>query len=292
MLPAQILDGRGQFGDFVRGLTELGYKPGETLLVTCRDAESHYDRLVAATDELVRLPVDVIVSSSQPVGTYASQATTSVPIVTVISGDPVAAGLARSLAHPGGNVTGVSYYATELTAKRLELLKADDANDDQCGSMYANPDTANLPFEEEARKAALALGVKISAQPAREPTDIENAITRMKAEGAEAVFVLPDLMFADEAPRIAELAMVAKLPTMAWGDWFTKSGCLMSYAADYAKMNRRLAFYVDRILKGTKPADLPIEQPTTFRLSINLKTARSLGISSRPIPYDVGGDRD
>ena len=264
------------------GLTELGYKLGETLLVTCRDADSHYDRLVAATNELVRLPVDVIASASPPVGAYANQATKSVPIVTIISGDPVAAGLARSLAHPGGNVTGVSYYATELTAKRLELLKQMIPTMTNVG-VLANPDMAELPFEEDTRKAALALGIEISVQPAREPIDLENAIARMKAGGAEAVFVLPDLMFADQATRIAELAMAVKLPTMAWGDWFTNSGCLMSYSADYAKMNRRLAFYVDRILKGAKPADLPIEQPTTFRLSINLKTAKRLGIE--PAPY-------
>lgn len=278
----RYLDGRGQFGALLSGLTELGYKLGETLLVTCRDADSHYDRLVAATNELVRLPVDVIASASQPVGAYANQATKSVPIVTIISGDPVAAGLARSLAHPGGNVTGVSYYATELTAKRLELLKQMMPTMTNVG-VLTNPDMAELPFEEDARKAALALGIKISVQPAREPTDLENAIAHMKAEGAEAIFVLPDLMLGDQASRIAELALTARLPTMGWGDWFTQSGCLMSYSADYVKMNRRLAFYVDRILKGAKPADLPIEQPTTFRLSINLRTAKSLGIE--PTPY-------
>jgi putative tryptophan/tyrosine transport system substrate-binding protein len=212
----RYLDGRGQFGELLRGLTELGYKLGETLLVTCRDADSHYDRLVAATDELVRLPVDVIGSASQPVGAYANQATKSVPIVTIISGDPVAAGLARSLAHPGGNVTGVSYYATELTAKRLELLKQMRPTMTNVG-ILANPDMAELPFEEDARKAALALGIKTSVQPAREPTDLENAIARMKADGAEAIFVLPDLMLGDQAARIAELAMTARLPTMGWG---------------------------------------------------------------------------
>ena len=151
-MPRYLEGRRSIWRGFLRGLTELGYKPGETLLVTCRDANSHYDRLVAATDELVRLPVDVIVSASQPVGAYASQATKSVPIVTIISGDPVASGLARSLAHPGGNVTGVSFYAAELTAKRLELLKQMMPTMTNVG-VLANPDMA-LPFEENSEGGA------------------------------------------------------------------------------------------------------------------------------------------
>ena len=140
----------------------------------------------------------------------------------------------------------------------------------------------SLPFKDDAQKAAQMLGLKTSVQSARQREDLEAAIARMKADGAEAVFVLPDLMFAAEAKRIADLALAAKLPTMSWGEWFTRAGCLMSYAADYGQMNRRLAFYVDRVLKGTRPGDLPIEQPSVFRLSINLKTAKSVGVEPPP----------
>ena len=218
----------------------------------------------------------------------ARKITTTVPIVTIISGDPVAAGLAKSLGHPGMNVTGVTYYATELTAKRLELLKQMLPALQTVGILdnpaftEVNPDLVSLPFKDDAQKAAQMLGLKTSVQSARQVEDLEAAIARMKADGAEAVFVLPDLMFAAEAKRIADLALAAKLPTMSWGEWFTRAGCLMSYAADYGQMNRRLAFYVDRVLKGTKPGDLPIEQPSVFRLSINLKTAKSVGVEPPP----------
>jgi putative ABC transport system substrate-binding protein len=282
------LEGRGEFGAFVSGLVGFGYKPGESVSLTCRSADNQYDRLGRATSELLQSSVDVIVTSSQPAGMSAHKVTDSVPIVTVISGNPVAAGLAGSLGHPGMNVTGVTYYATELTEKRLELLKQMLPELKTVGILHnpafteVNPDLEPLPFEDDARKAAQALGLKMSVQHARQPDDLEAAITRMKADGAQAVLVLPDLMFAAEAKRIADLALVVKLPSMSWGDWFTKAGCLMSYAADYAQMNRRLAFYVDRILKGAKPGDLPIEQPSRFALSINLRTAKGLGLEPSP----------
>jgi putative tryptophan/tyrosine transport system substrate-binding protein len=268
---------RGEFGTFMRGLVDLGYRPDETVTIACRSAGRGYDRLVAAADELVRLPVDVIVTSSQPAGGAAREATNTVPIVTVVSGDPVAAGLARSLARPGGNVTGVSYYATELTAKRLELLREMIPTVTTVG-VLANPDVAVLPFEADTRRAASELGISLSVQQVNDPTNLESAFARMKAEGAQAVFVLPDLMFAAEARRIAELALANRLPTMTWGNWFTTLGCLMAYSADYDAMNARLAFFVDRVFKGTNPGDLPFEQPTTFKLSINLKTAKALGL--------------
>jgi putative tryptophan/tyrosine transport system substrate-binding protein len=268
---------RGEFGWFIRGLVDLGYKPDETVRIACRSAGRRYDRLVAAADELVRLPVDVIVTSSQPAGSAAHEATTTVPIVTVVSGNPVAAGLAQSLARPGGNVTGVSYYATELTAKRLELLKEMIPTVTTVG-VLANPDVAVLPFEADTRRAASELGISLSVQQVNDAINFESAFARMKAEGAQAVFVLPDLMFAAEARRIAELAIANRLPTMAWGNWFAQLGCLMAYSADYDAMEVRLAFFVDRLFKGASPGDLPIEQPTTFKLSINLKTARALGL--------------
>ena len=262
---------------FLRGLIEFGYKPGETVTIECRSAGGHDNGFKAAAAELVRLQVDVIVTMSQPAGHAAREVTDKIPIVTIISGDPVAAGLANSLAKPGGNLTGLSYYATELTAKRLELLK-EMMPEITTVDVLANPVVSYLPFEEDAKRAAGRLGVALRIHQVSEPEDLASAFIEMKANKAQAVFVLPDVMFAYASRRIAELALEHRLPTMAWGTWFTSNGCLMAYSARYDIIAHRLAFYVDRILKGAKPGDLPIEQPMTFQLSINLKTAKALGL--------------
>ncbi|HTO65718.1 MAG TPA: ABC transporter substrate-binding protein [Bradyrhizobium sp.] len=269
--------GGGEFDPFVRGLVELGYKPGESIIIECRSAGRRYDHLAVAAAELVQIPVDVIVSSSEPAGRSAHRVTDKVPIVTIVSGDPVAAGLAQSLAKPGGNVTGASYYATELTAKRLEFLQ-ELLPGITTVDVLSNPDVAYLPFENDAKQAAGRLGITLRIRLVRKPEELDNAFSTMELARAQAVFVLPDLMFAWEGERIAALALKYRVPSMAWGTWFTEVGCLMSYSARYDEMQQRLAFYVDRILKGAKPGDLPIEQPTTFDLSINLKTAKALGV--------------
>jgi len=261
----------------LRGFTDLGYKPGETLTIECRNAGGHYAGLPAAAAELVGLGVDVIVTASHPVANAAHAATDTIPIVSIFSGDPVAAGLARSLAEPGGNLTGLSYYATELTAKRLEFLK-EAIPELATVDVLTNPILSYLPFEEDTKRAGSRLGVEVRIHQVSEPADIASAFSAMKALNAQAVFVLPDLMLAEEAPRIATLSLKHRLPTMAWGGWYTEAGCLMAYSAEYGYLVYRLAFYVDRILKGAKPGDLPIEQPMRFDLSINLKTAKSLGL--------------
>ncbi|CAN7675142.1 ABC transporter substrate-binding protein [Phyllobacterium sp. LjRoot231] len=272
---------RSEFSSFLSGLEELGYKEGETVSIECRSADRQYDKLRNAADELVRIPVDVIVTGSQPSGRAAQEATHQIPIVSVVSGDPISAGFARSLAKPGGNFTGVSYYATELTAKRMELLKEAIPGIARVG-VLVNPDLSYLPFEADARRAAGRLNIAIAVYQARQPADLDRAFSEMKRDGVQAVFVLPDVMFAYEAERIAALAIENRLPEMAWGVWFAQAGSLMAYSADYDEMNRRLAFYVDRILKGAKPGDLPMEQPTTFRLTVNLKTAKTLGLELPP----------
>lgn len=271
------LKGEGEFGPFIRGLARYGYKLGGSISIECRSAGQEYDRLVDSATELVKQPVDVIVTMSQPAGQAAHEATREVPIVSIISGDPVAVGLADSLSKPGGNLTGVSYYATELTAKRLELLKEAIPGVTKIG-VIANPHVYYLPFEEDAKRAADKLGVVAKVYQVSEPADLEHAISQMKDDGAQALFVLPDLMFAHEAVLIADLALKYRLPSMTWGSWFAQVGCLMAYSADYEEMQGRLAFYVDSIFKGAKPADLPIEQPTTFMLLVNLKTAKAIGI--------------
>jgi ABC-type uncharacterized transport system substrate-binding protein len=155
--------------------------------------------------------------------------------VTILSGDPVSSGLARTLAKPGGNVTGVSYYATELTAKRLELFK-EMLPGVAMIDVLANPDVSYLPFEEDAKRAAAQLGVTVRIRHAREPADIKTAFSAMQAENAQALFVLPDVVLAWEAERIATFALEHRLPTMAWGSWYASVGCLMAYSAQYEQM--------------------------------------------------------
>ena len=262
---------------FLTGLRDLGYKPGETVTIECRSAGRHYDQLAWAATELVGLGVDVIVGTSEPVARALHEATDTIPIVSIFSGDPVAGGLVRSFARPGGNLTGVSYYATELTGKRLGLLMEAIPELVRIG-VLANPALSYLPFEEDTKRAAARLDVAARIHHVSEPAELAHAFSAMKAEKAQAVFVLPDLMLAGEASRIATLALEHLLPTMSWGYWYTDAGCLMSYSAWYPALNYRLADYVDRILRGAKPGDLPIEQPTTFNLSINMRTAKALNL--------------
>lgn len=263
---------------FLRGLVDLGYKPGETIMIECRSAKKLYSGLDTAAAALVELQVDVIVSGSEPAARAIYGLTKTIPIVSVYSGDPIAAGMARSLARPGGNATGVSYYATELTGKRLDLLKKAVPELTRV-DVLSNPAVSYLPFDKDTKHAAQRLGIAVRVHHVREPADIDKAFTVMKAENAQAVFVLPDLMLAGEGSRIATLALEQQLPTMAWGYWYANQGCLLAYSAWYPDLDYRLAFYVDRILKGAKPGDLPIEQPTKYVLSINLKTAEALGLT-------------
>ena len=263
--------------DFLRGLADLGYKSGETILIECRSANRRNEGLATAAAELVDLRVDVIVSGSEPAARAIYGVTKTIPIVSIFSGDPIAAGMANSLAQPGGNVTGVSYYATELTGKRMDILKK-AVPELTTVDVLSNPDVSYFPFEEDSKRAADRLGLSIRVHHVREPADIDKAFTVMKAENAQAVFVLPDLMLGSEGSRIAALALEQRLPTMAWGFWYANQGILLAYSTWYPDLVYRLAFYVDRILKGAKPGDLPIEQPTKYVLSINLKTAETLGL--------------
>ncbi len=267
--------------DLIDGLRDLGRIPGENIIIECRSAGKRYQGFATATADLVRLPVDVIVADSEPAGHMARSVTKTTPIATVLSGDPVGSGLVQSLSKPGGNLTGLTYYATELTSKRLELLKEVVPGISSIG-VLANPDISYLPFEHDTKEAAKLLGLALVVRQVREPSELDEAIHQMKEEGAQAVFVLPDVMFAFEAKRIADLALAERLPMMAWGDQFAKTGGLMAYSADYAGLLRRLAVYVDKILKGAQPGNLPIEQAARFELSLNLRTARTLGVTVPP----------
>jgi putative tryptophan/tyrosine transport system substrate-binding protein len=267
--------------DLIAGLEDLGRIPGKSIIIECRSAGKRYEGFATATADLVKLPVDVIVSTSQPAGYMAQAVTKTVPIVTILSGDPIGSGLVESLSKPGGNLTGLTYYATELTAKRLELLQEMVPGISSIG-VLANPVVSYLPFEEDTRQAAQLLGLALVVRQVREPGELDEAVHQMKREGAQAVFVLPDMMFASEAKHIADLALAEKLPMMAWGGWFTETGGLMAYSADYGSLVRRLAVYVDKILKGAHPGNLPIEQPAHFEMSLNLRTARTIGVTIPP----------
>ena len=275
--------------DLIPALRDLGRVPGKNITIECRSAGNRYEGYAPATAELVRLPVDVIVSESEPASHLARSVTKTVPIVTILSGDPVRSGLAQTLAKPGGNLTGLTYYATELTAKRLELLKEMLPGISTIG-VLANPIVSYLPFEEDTKSAVGLLGLALVVKQVREPNELDDAIHQMKAEGAQAVFVLPDMMFASEAKRIADLALAERLPLMAWGSWFTDLGGLMAYSAEYASLVRHLAIYVDQILKGVQPGEMPIEQASRFELSLNLRTARTLGVTI-PLEFLLRADK-
>ena len=262
---------------FQNGLRDLGLKPGENVRIECRSAERQASKLTLAAAELVGLEVDVIVSFSEPSAKAAYEATDKIPIVSIFSGDPVASGMANSISRPGGNVTGVSYYATELTGKRLDLL-SEAMPEMTTVEVLANPAVSFLPFEEDTKQAAEKLGLAARIHQINQPSDLDKAFAKMRTNNAQAVFVLPDLMLASEASRIADLALEYNLPTMTWGAWYVNLGCLLAYSTGYGDHEYRLAFFVDRILKGEMPGDLPIEQPTKYILSINLKTAAALGI--------------
>jgi putative ABC transport system substrate-binding protein len=273
----------------IAALRDLGRIPGENIAIECRSAGERYEGYAPATAELVRLPVDVIVSESEPASHLARSVTTTVPIVSILSGDPVRSGLAQSLSKPGGNLTGLTYYATELSAKRLELLKETIPGISTIG-VLANPIVSYLPFEEDTKSAVQHLGLALVIKQVREPNELDDAIHQMKAEGAQAVFVLPDMMFASEAKRIADLALAEHLPLMAWGSRFTELGGLMAYSAEYGILVRRLAIYVDQILKGARPGEMPIEQAFRFELSLNLRTARTLGMTI-PLEFLLRADK-
>jgi len=266
---------------FAAGLRDLGYVEGKNVVVECRSAGQRYERLPEAAAELVRLRADVIVALNHPGARAAQEATSTIPIVMVASGDPVAAGFVASLSRPGGNMTGLSYYATELTAKRLELLKEMAPKIGRV-AVLANPHVAYFPFLDDTKRAARALGLRLQILEVSDPGDLDRAFAAMAGERADALFVLPDLMFSRQSKQIADLALRHRLPMMSWGAWFAETGGLMTYSADYAKLSRRAAAYAHKILTGTRPEDLPVEQPTTFSLVINLKTAKALGLAIPP----------
>ena len=266
--------------EFREGLREFGYIEGRNIVIECRHASGRFEEAPLAAHELIRMNPDVIVARTHPMAEVALRATRDIPIVTVVSGDPVAAGWAASLARPGGNLTGLTYFAWDLYAKRLELLKAVVPDLKRVGLLVKSSDSKNLTeiYLRVNRMASKELGLEVVPIEANDKSEIERAFEEMANAKIQAVHVLGYLLFGEEAQLIADLAMLHNLPTMHFLHEYPSMGGLMGYGPDYPTMRRRMAQYVDKILKGAKPSELPIEQPTRLMFSINHTTARDLGL--------------
>ena len=262
----------------IGGLRELGLVEGKNMIIEERRAEGKYERLPALAAELVQMKVDVIVASANAVRA-AQQATSTIPIVMVTTADPVGSGFIASLARPGRNITGLSAIATDLSSKYLELLRAAVPKLSRV-TVLVNPDHSIHPeFLKRIQATEKTNSVTISPVEASTASQIEPAFSAMKQERAGALILLPDPFFLAQARRIAELAAQQRLPTMFWTRDAVESGGLMSYGQNSAEHYYRAATYIDKILKGAKPGELPVEQPTKFELVINLKTAKALGLT-------------
>src|SRR4051794_12035013 len=265
---------------FVQGLRDLGYSDGRNIRIVSRWAEGNTDRFPALAAELVALKVDVIMSAGGTLGALAAkQATTSIPIVFGAVGNPIADGLVSSLARPGANITGLSTITTELVGKLVQLLKQ-IAPGVSVVALLMKPDSMPAGAREIFLKETDLSAGKLQIVEARGPADFESAFSELSAIGAGALVVLNTAAFDIERQRIVELAAKIRLPTGYTTRSYVDSGGLMSYGPSFADLNRRAASYVDKILKGAKPADLPVEQPTKFELFINLKTAKTLGLTA------------
>jgi putative ABC transport system substrate-binding protein len=267
---------------FLEGMRALGYVEGQHFVMEYREAAGQYERLPALAAELVRLKVDVLLAVITPAALAAKDATTTIPIVLVGVGDPVGSGLVASLARPGGNVTGLSNLSPELAGKKLEFLKDVLPAVSRVAVLWNPANPAAARDVQEADVAAQRLGVQLHLVEARGPEAFDSAFAAMTRAHADALLVVADAIFFEHRRRLAELAAMSHLPTMHGIRPFVEAGGLMSYGLHLPDLFRRAAYYVDRILKGAKPADLPVEQPTKFDLVINLKTAQALGITLPP----------
>src|SRR5262245_11212294 len=268
---------------FLQGLHALGYVEGQHLVMVRRDAEGQLDRLPALAAQLVQLPVDVIVTTGGvPATRAAMQATTAIPIIMAEAGDPVGTGLVASLARPGGNVTGLSLISPDLVGKRLALLKEATPRLARVAVLSHPPFAATALNLREAQDAAPALGLTVLPMEVRTPEEFDDQFTTILSLGAEALLTSGDPFTAAHHRRILNFAATHRLPTVCGAVQFAEAGCLIAYGASNAALYRRAAYYVDKVLKGAKPAELPVEQPTTFKLVINLKTAKVLGLTIPP----------
>jgi putative tryptophan/tyrosine transport system substrate-binding protein len=267
---------------FLEGMRALGYVEGQNLVLEYRGAEGQYERLPDLAAELVRLQVDVLLVVITPAALAAKQATTTIPIVMAGVGDPVGSGLVASLSRPAGNVTGLAAVSSDLVGKQLEFLKEVLPTVSRVAVLWNPANPVHALNVREADVAGQALGVQLHLVAARGPDAFDSAFAAMTSAPAGALLVLGDSMFLQHRRRLAELAATSRLPTMHNVGPYVEAGGLMAYGPSPLDILRRAATYVDKILKGAKPADMPVEQPTKFDLVINLKTAQALGLTIPP----------
>jgi putative ABC transport system substrate-binding protein len=267
---------------FRQGLRELGYVEGQSLTLEYRSAEGSYERLPALATELVGLQVDVIVTWSTPAALAAQHATSTIPVVFTAVADPILSGLVASFARPGGNLTGVTHIPSELDQKRLELLTEAVPNAARIAVLWHPEFPPNVEGVQALQSAAQTLRVELLLVAYRGPQDFEEALAVMRRDGAAALFVMPHPTTSGHATRLAALAATHQLPAMAPYREFAEAGGLLAYGAKFADLYQRAAALVDKILKGAKPSDVPVERPMRFELVINRKTAQALGLTLPP----------
>ncbi len=269
-------------GAFLKGMRELGYVEGKNLVIEWRFADGKLERLPDLAAELVQLKVDIIVTAGATAISAAQKATTTIPIVMASTGDPVGSGFVKSLARPGGNITGLSNMAGDIAAKFIDLLRSVVPKLSRVAML--TPSTTYGELSKSVQAAAQKAGVKTLVAEASTPQEIENAFSMMVREKADAVFVGSPTVFAQQHRQIAELALKYRMPSLFQDRVTVEAGGLMSYGQKLTDSYQRSATYVDKILKGAKPGDLPVEQPVSFELVVNLKTAKALGLT---IPQSV-----
>jgi putative ABC transport system substrate-binding protein len=267
---------------FRQGLRELGYVEEKNLIVEYRYAEGNSERLAALAAELVRLKIDVIVTSGPPGTRAAKKATTTVPIVMAHDPDPLGSGFIASLARPGGNITGLSSLVAQLGGKRLELLRELIPKLSRVAVLGTSTNPSNVQMATEIEVAARPIGIRIQFVDVQDSKEIEGGFRAATKAHAEALFVLGNPVLNAHRTEVADLAVKSRLPAVYGQPDLMAAGGLMFYGASITEMFRRAAIYVDKILKGAKPADLPVEQPTKFELIINLKTAKQIGLIIPP----------
>jgi len=269
-------------GPFREGLRELGHVEGQNVVIEYRWAEGKYERFPALIAELLGQGVEVIVTAGTPASLAVKKATTSVPLVMVGVGDPVASGLVASLARPGGNITGLTSIAEETEAKRLELLKEVIPKLSHVAVLWNSDNPTLLPQLKEMRAASQVLGLKLQVLEVRTSGDLEEAFKGIVRERPGPLLVMGDRFFLHNRQHIMDFGTKQRLPVVPVHPELVEAGGLMSYGASYPGMHRRAAYFVDRILKGAKPADLPVERPSKFELTVNLKAAKALGLKMPP----------
>ena len=274
---------RTRFEVFRKGLRELGYVDRQTIALEYRYANDNYERLPVLAAELVRLDVSVIVANGTPASLAAKQATSTIPVVMFETADPVGSNLVSNLARPGGNITGVAQLVgADLFGKQLEMLKEIVPKLSRVGLLFNPANPVQRTALSSTQVAAQVLGVTVQPLGVRDPSEFERQVATATRDGVGALIVTRDNIFVGHLGRLVDLTAQHRLPTMYGSRPFANAGGLIAYGPDPADMARRAAVYVDKILKGAKPGDLPVEQPTKFELIINLKTAKALGLTIPP----------